>query len=263
MYYQGNELYRYLLEHGLSDQYFWVSGNMWTLLYSNSDGTPVTLCFASKVDREEELTQPPTPEEIRAFRQFCLLAKQAQLPLFSLRFVDDGLHACERFLFKEYQGGEPSQVIPSGQLLAWLREHGLQFQGDSTKKDINDASSSSFHIWQREHMGNSVIATDIDLMRMESGRVDTIYELKRSYLPLEKWKPFENDRANYRAGLFLAQRAGAEYRIVYNVRHTKPEFFDDVSRLKIFCLDQGWPADTLGEYAIEDYFPREKGGETT
>ena len=49
MYYQGNELYRYLLEQGLSDRYFWASGNMWTLLYSNRDGTPVMLCFADCV----------------------------------------------------------------------------------------------------------------------------------------------------------------------------------------------------------------------
>lgn len=260
MYYHGNEIYRYLLEHDLSDRYFWVSGTMWTLLYSNPDGTPVTFCFASRVDGEQELTRPSTPEETRAFRQFCLLAKQAELPLFSLRFVDDGCHACEHFLFREFQGGAPSQVIPSGQLLTWLRERGLMFRGDSTGKDLNDRSSSSFHIWQRENMGNSVIATDLDLMRIENGRVDTIYELKRSYLPLETWRPFEDDRANYRAGLCLARRAGADYRIVYNVRQTKPEFFDDVSRLKIFSLDHGWPAAALGEYAIEDYFPREEGG---
>lgn len=260
MYYQGNELYRYLLEQGLSDRYFWASGNMWTLLYSNRDGTPVMLCFASRVDREEELTRPSTWEEAGAFQKFCLLAKQARLPLFSLRFVDDALHACERFLFKEFQGGVPAHVISSEQLLAWLGEHGLNVQRDAVKKDINDASSSPFHIWQRKHMGGSVIATDLDLMEIETGRINTIYELKRSYLPLETWTPYEADLANYRAGYALARRAGADYRIVYNVRQTRPEFWDDISRLKIFSLDQGWPAAELGNYAIEDYFPQEKGG---
>ena len=261
MYYQGNELYRYLLEHDLGDRYFWVSGNMWTLLYSNLDGTPVTLCFASRVDQEEELTRKPTSEEIRAFQKFCLLAQRAQLPLFSLRFVDDGAHACEFFWFREYRSSDPAQLISSAQLLDWLRKQGLNFQGDCAKKDVNDKVSSSFHLWQRERMGSSVIAADLDLMRMKNGAVDTSYELKLSCLPLEKWTPFGTDRANYRAGCCLARRAGANYRIVYNVRHTKPEFFDDVSRLKIFSLDQGWPPAELGEYGIEDYFPKETGGE--
>ena len=110
-------------------------------------------------------------------------------------------------------------------------------------------------------MGSSVIAIDLDLMRM-TDRVDQIYELKRSYLSLETWQPYERDRANYIAGLMLAQRAGAEYRVVYNVRHTQPEFFDDISRLKIFSLDGGWPPTCLGEYPIEDYFPQERREET-
>ncbi len=262
MYYQGNELYRYLREQGLRDPYFWVAGTMWTLLYSNADGTPVTLCFVSRVDREEELTRPSTPEEKRAFRPLRLLARQAKLPLFSLRFVDDGLHPCDHFYFQAYQSGEPARVITSAQLLAWFAECGLEFQRGPAKKELNKKASSAFHVWQREHLGN-VIVIDFDLLRVQNDRVDTIYELKRSHLSLETWRPFLADKADYLAESRFAQQAGADFRIVYNVRHTEPEFFDDVSRLKVFSLEQGWPAEELGEYAIEDYFPSENGGETT
>ena len=258
MYYQGNGIYQYLLQHDLCGRYFWTSGNLWTLLYANSDGTPAALCFASRVESEEELTMPPTPEETRAFQTFALLARQAELPLFSIRFVGSGDHSCEKFFFREYHGGEPGRLITPGQLLDWLKDQGLNIQSTTTEKEINNCSSSSFHDWQREHMGKSVIAVDLDLMRVGDGRIDALYELKRSWMSLDRWKPFESDRANYLAQLHLAQRAGADFQVVYNVRRTEPELIDDVSQLKIFSLDRGWPADELKECAIEKFFSQEE-----
>lgn len=251
-FYQGNGIYQYLWERELFGRYFWASGNMWTLLYANLDGEPVTLCFASRVDREEELLRPATEEEAQVYRPFRRLAEQAQMPLFTLRFVEDGL-PCRQFHVKLH-GDKLSRLVSSEELLDWLRQTGLRFQGGAAHKQVNDRPSSSFHLWQRIHMGTSIVAADLDLMRMEGERFDTLYELKRSFQSLEAWTPYGADRVNYLAQLQLARRAGAKFQTVYNVRHTKPSFFDDVSRLKIYDMDQGWPGTCLGETAIEDYF---------
>ena len=254
MYYDGNELYRYLVEQNLTDRYFWVSGNMWTLLYSDSDGQPLLLCFVSRADREEDLDQPATVEEIQAFRRFSLLANRSGLPLVSLRFVEGFERPCETFRFKVYRAGTAAERVSSEELLARLKELGLPLQDEAAEKRVNDKVSSSFHQWQRTHMGSRVIATDLDLIRFSEGEIDTLYELKRSYLALDEWNPFRTDRVNYLAGANLARMLGISYRVVYNVRHTKPEFYDDISQLKVYDMNQGWPGECLGQFAVEDYF---------
>ena len=254
MYYTGNELYRYLIEQHLTDRFFWVSEDMWALLYSDAAGQPLLLCFVSRVEYENELDEPAASEEIWAFRRFALLADQADLPLISLRFAAEPGRACRSFRFKQYHADRQACRISPGRLLEIFREFGLSLQGENADKPVNDQASSSFHLWQRAHMGKQVIAVDLDLVRFCGDRVDTLYELKRSRVPLQEWKPFENDRANYMAGAQLARRLGAEYRAVYNVRHTQPEFWDDISRLKVYDMGRGWPGEYLGQFNVEDYF---------
>lgn len=254
MYYNGNELYRYLVEQKLTDRYFWVAGDMWMLLYSDSDGRPILLCFVCRVDCEEELDRPVTAEECRAFRRFRCLADQTGLPLISLRFAEESEHPCKTFRFKAYGEGVPSRRISSAELLKRLKELGLPLRAAEAEKPVNDKPSSSFHLWQRIHMGSRVTATDLDLLRFHGDKVETLYELKRSYKSLDEWEPYPEDRANYRAGACFAGMLGVNYRVVYNVRHTRPEYYDDISRLKVYDMDRGWPGKCLGQFAVEDYF---------
>lgn len=254
MYYTGNEIYRYLIERHLTDCFFWLAEDMWALLYSDAAGKPLLLCFVSRVAYESELDSPATEEEAQAFRRFVLLAKQADLPLISLRFAAEPDRACKSFRFKKYQGGQPASRVSPDRLLEILRELGLPVRGENAGKPVNDQASSSFHMWQRAHMGKQVIAVDLDLVRFCGERVDTLYELKRSWVPLQDWAPFENDKSNYLAVARLAQRLGAEYHAVYNVRHTEPEYWDDISRLKVYDMVRGWPGEFLGQFNVEDYF---------
>ena len=133
MYYGGNEIYKYLTEQGLNGRYFWTAGNMWTMLYSHQDGTPLLLCLISRVDREAELTQPATEEEIWAFRRFRVLARQAELPLLCLRFVEDG-RPCEQFFCREAGSEAPGCILTSDQLLELLGSYGLSLLGKGQKK---------------------------------------------------------------------------------------------------------------------------------
>lgn len=254
MYYTGNEIYRYLIEQHLTDRFFWLAEDMWALLYSDAAGQPLLLCFVSRVKYESELDSPATAEEAQGFRRFALLAKQADLPLISLRFAAEPGRSCKSFRFRKYQGGQPACRVSPEQLLEILREFGLPMKGKSTEKPVNDQASSSFHMWQRAHMGKQVVAVDLDLVRFCGERVDTLYELKRSWLPLQDWAPFENDKSNYLAAAQLARRLGAEYHAVYNVRHTQPEYWDDISRLKVYDMGGGWPGKCLGQFNVEDYF---------
>lgn len=254
MYYSGNELYRYLVEHDLTDRYFWVSGDMWSIMYSDVNGLPLLLCFVCRVDSDEELDRAVTREEAQVFSRLRCLADKTGLPLISLRFAETCEHPCETFRFKVYGEGAPSKRISSAELLNRLKELGLPVQAAVASKQVNDKASSAFHLWQRTHFGNRLIATDLDLIRFCGDAVDTLYELKRSHTKLDKWEPYPEDRFNYRAGAHFARLLGANYRVVYNVRHTRPEYFDDISHLKIYDMSQGWPGKCLGQFAVEDYF---------
>ena len=103
-------------------------------------------------------------------------------------------------------------------------------------KSINDKSSSPYHDWQRFHMGDSVIVSDVDLIRYYAGELQEIIELKRSYIDVESWEPYKRDYKNFILLSKLARKRKLDFFIVYNHR-TKVPFYDDVSKLKIFEFD--------------------------
>ena len=80
-----------------------------------------------------------------------------------------------------------------------------------------------------------------------------IYELKRSFFPLEQWEPYRRDYPNFRLLRRFADLAGMDLRIVYNQR-TKQPFLDDVSCLRLFSFDlaQDRAADE-GIVTLEDF----------
>lgn len=134
------------------------------------------------------------------------------------------------------QGTRMTAIISSKELWKMFQGYGLKMNEMPAQKSINDKSSSPYHDWQRVHMGNSVVVADIDLLRLENGVPTEIIELKRSFIDIEKWEPYQKDYRNFCLIPKLARKRGLDFYIVYNYRRKEP-LLDDVSLLKIFEFD--------------------------
>ena len=95
------------------------------------------------------------------------------------------------------QGTRMTAIISSKELWKMFQGYGLKMNEMPAQKSINDKSSSPYHDWQRVHMGNSVVVADIDLLRLENGVPTEIIELKRSFIDIEKWEPYQKDYRNF------------------------------------------------------------------
>lgn len=228
-YYAGNGVYDFLIKNGYQDSFFWTSGNLWLLVYGDEDNEPKVLTVAS----ENALNVKVTDEERMAVHVAQQIAAGIGVPVNYVRF--DPNKPIERVRYWE-TGMRKIPVISSSDLRGRFSRFGLRMNEKAAGKRINDRSSSPYHEWQRAHMGASVVVSDIDLLRLEEGIPVEIIELKRSYIALEKWKPYPEDHNNFELISKLARKRGLGFYIVYN-RRTKTPFFDDVSRLKIYTFD--------------------------
>ena len=226
----------------------WASGNSWILLYGDTNGNPRLIIFATgnSIRNLDDIGKERLETARSAARE---LAKRASLPFGVIEF-DDRAEEISRVSLN-------NEVVSLDKLKAWFSEFGLADHGDGRHtplKSINDASSSAYHNWQRSALGR-ITVTDIDMLRFDTktGAPASIYELKRSYIPLENWAPFRADYPNYNLLSTLASMAKVEFRVVYNVRHKKPRFFDDVRRLHIFSYSRQTGPSSLSVVSFDDF----------
>lgn len=228
-YYAGNGVYEYLTKCEKKDNFFWTSGTLWLLVYGDENFEPKVLTVAS----ENKLGERTTVEEKNAVHAAQCIVKGTGVPINFIRF--DPEKTMETIQYWE-PGMKDIPEISSEGLKNILMLYGLKMNEVMVHKSINDKSSSPYHDWQRQNMGDSVVAADIDLVRHDKGKPLEIIELKRSYIDIDKWEPYQQDYKNFILISKLAKKRHIDFYIVYNRRIKKP-FFDDVSRLKIFEFD--------------------------
>lgn len=232
-YYIGNGVYRYLAGCKERDNFFWTSGNLWMLVYGDGNFEPRVLTVASA----SRLGQSTSVEEKNAVREARRITEGTDVPVNFIRFDPKKTMATVRYW---EPGMRHIQEISSVSLKERLMAYGLTMNERTAHKSINDRSSSPYHNWQRNNMGDSVVAADIDLVRHDGNNPIEIIELKRSYIAIDKWEPYKQDYRNFILPSKLAEKRNINFYIVYN-RRTKQPFFDDVSRLKIFEFDHRMP----------------------
>lgn len=232
-YYRGNALYRYIHSHHISD-FHYVAGNMWQLVYGNHLCQPQLLILAIGATHRH-YHHPFLEEEIEAFQLLKKLSEASGVPLKILKFNADASNIETLILFNDIH--EKGYIISLRQLSVVFAKYGLPVSNSSTVKYLNDKTSSAFHKWQRECLGKKLTVSDIDLWRTkDEATIECIFELKRSYIPIDRWKPFRDDYQNFRLLSKLANMAGIDFKIAYNNRYKKP-FKDDVSKIKVFKVD--------------------------
>lgn len=228
-YYVENGIYNYLIECDHQDDFYWTSGNMWLLVYGNEDFEPKVVTVVS----ENMLSSNITDSEKRAVKVARKITEGTDIPINFIRFSPN-----KRMETVQYweTGMKNLPEITSDDLKNRFMAYGLKMNHLRANKPINDKSSSPYHDWQRQNLGNSVIVTDIDLIRLDGDIPCEVLELKRSYISMETWKPYVQDYNNFLLLSKLSEKRQLDFFIIYNHRTKKP-FYDDISRLKVFEFD--------------------------
>lgn len=251
-YYQTNAIYEYIEKNKLPG-YTLAKENIWLMVYGDPESIPRLLLVISAVPEERYENMDITPRERGVMELAARFAGKTRLEYRVVRYCQDW--PLDKVQYMEY----PSRhaVIGINALKHLFERNGVKGDplpgGDETSKELNDRPASAFHIWQRKNLGN-ITASDIDLIAWKNRKPARIYELKRSYIALEKWQPYAQDFANFRLIARFAKKIGADFQIVYN-RRTKNPYFDDIRRLKRFAF---FPEEGRAEYidtiALGDFF---------
>jgi hypothetical protein len=177
------------------------------------------------------------------------------LPVAMLKY-DPGTQPLKDVMFITSPKSHKGKRIKIENLLGVFEEYGLNVSSSVSSKIINDAPSSTYHQWQKEFLGDGIIATDIDLIKNPFDNENRkLFELKRSCKALKTWTPYPDDFNNY---LMLANLLpdGEKLTVVYNV-YTKPksgERIDDISTVKIYSFEKhSEEFDLVGYQAIDDF----------
>lgn len=242
-YYKGNAIYTELEKQG-DIPFVWTSENSWILLYGDSTAN-VKLIAAVQGQSINNADSKTLSRIIDTQIKASELAETARIPFITIEFDDEA----EVIDSAKVDG----RAISLGELKNRFHKAGLPVTGGSTSKAINKAASSAYHEWQRTNLG-AIKVSDIDLMRLDSkkNKVKEIYELKRSYIALEKWRPYPADFPNFDVIEYLISRVDVRFTILYNVRSTSP-FHDDPSRVALFSYSHKGGPKSLGILSFDAF----------
>ena len=240
-YYRTNAIYESLCKEE-GHRFFWVSGNAWMLLYGSSDAEVKAIVFVSG------RSWKPRGDIISLIES---ISHNSGVPLLFVNF-DDSAKEIEGVEFRKI--GQDFTSLSLEELRDEFSSVGLPVKGGMCGKCVNDSTSSAYHKWQRENLGSSITVSDIDLIRVgENGDPIEAIELKRSFFPLNRWRPYPDDFPNFNVVLSLCEKAEMRFTIAYNVRETKPSFFDDPSRISIFSYPRRNYPIMVGEVSLQEF----------
>ena len=232
MYYKGNGIYEELLKNNIQ-QYKFVTGNEWQLVYGNADCEPQLLVYLFGKNKNNYDTKLNN-KEIKRINFYTYLSSQTAIPYLIIKFRIDIVEVEEVLVSTD---GHHFITKNMTELMSLFASHKLPISNSTTQKYLNDKTSSAYHKWQRNSLGRDLKVSDIDLYKVDTNNLPTtIYELKRSYYSLDKWIPFKEDYTNFKLLSKLCNKCNLNLQIIYNVRHKSP-FFDDVSKLKLFSVN--------------------------
>lgn len=232
MYYKTNAIYKYI-ENNKLNNYEFCSSNLWQLVYADRYCIPRLMVVVSGV-KYPEITKKLSEKELVAYTRMQQLSDISNINVKFIRFAIDQNQVDSVYL---YESNNFIQISMSD-LKMLYGSYGLPISKTSTDKYLNDKTSSAYHNWQRNCLGKDLKISDIDLLKVNSynNKIDTIYELKRSIIPIEKWNPYPEDYNNFKVLANLVKGSGVSLKIAYNVRRKNP-WEDDISEIKVFDLN--------------------------
>lgn len=249
-YYTTNAMYEYL-EDNCVPGFLFARKNKWLLVYGTAASEPKLILVVSAVSQEKIDKAVLGKHEAEIVDAALQLSIKSELNAYVMRYCKDDDIIDTIQLINPSKRKYVNTFIDS--LRNLFEDNGLQMSKASSAKSVNDRTSSPFHEWQRKNMGKDITVSDIDLIRLKKGKPQRIYELKRSFIPLSSWSPYNDDFPNYKLLANLADMADMDFQIVYN-RRDKDPFFDDISKLKRFTFSaEEEQATCLDTISLEDF----------
>lgn len=227
MNYNGNKIYDYITENELQD-YFYLAGSHWMLIYGNNAGIPKVFAYVNMVDN---LNLPPSRDEKGIMRTCSMISGQLNLPFVWIRYANNSSNV--QFL---RQGDNKLYTLSYDNLRDCFETYGVVESG-TPKKTVNQYTSSIYHDWQRNNLGR-ITVTDIDLIKFYGNQIESIIELKRSKQSLEYWNPYTNDYPNFALTINTIVLSGKHipFYLYYNLLRDgiAGQRIEDLSKIKCF-----------------------------
>lgn len=212
-FYEGNALLDYVSKEGESN-FIVPSSGIWHLVYSDDHYRPIWQFHVADLRRSS-------------------IGKLLGLPRFpGINGLDLAFDSAGKFSAREWPE-EKWREFNSESLYEYFYGLGLVTAKNITTKRFNSASSSVYHIWQ---MNNKFIGgvTDIDLYRIDENRdVVELFEIKRSKISLEMWRPYVEDRGGYEILHNLAKMCNVDLTILYYEFDREKEI-ENINEIQIF-----------------------------
>lgn len=247
-YYNGNAIYNYIKENKLQNFEYQI-GDIWQLVYGDKDSQPKLLMVVSAKKSEETLSVLSFKEN-QAYSRMLELSKSSGLPLLFMRFNKESTDLNEFYIFNQ-DGSWQQQSATEFKVL--LSTYELPINFNVTDKSINSEISSNYQEWQRNNLGNNIKVIDLDLFKLDDNKkISAIYELKRSFIKIEIWKPFPNDFNNFKMLFNLGNACNIPVFIAYN---EKPKFKEeDISKILVLQIIDATPSFSQRFYLNQNVF---------
>lgn len=246
-YYKSNAIYEKLSK--IDNNFVWVSGNAWLLVYGNRKDLEAKTIMI--VQGKSWSVKESVIETIRN------IGDKINIPVCRVVFDDTPNSHIENIDF--YKGlDNEKEVYSLTDLKNYLISTGLDIVAGKCDKYLNDKTSSAYHKWQRSTLGNRIIVSDLDLIRVNTeNNPSEIIELKRSTMALNLWHPYKEDYINFNLVESLTENLKIPLNIIYNRmekdRETKIVTKDLADKLSIFSYKKNTPKVEKISYDFEDF----------
>lgn len=253
-YYVGNAFYDYIDKK--FDNFVYAKENIWLLVYGNKKCEPKVIIVLSALSKEQYECEEYSKEENDIIFYASQISQKSGIPWIYVSFVKDETVLTKTKINCPSLGYKFKELTPD-ELADVYRGFGLFIVNQQSAKTINKQYSNVYQKWQMT-IGYGLTGSDIDLMKLKGNIIQSVYELKRSFISIEKWAPYPADFHNFILLSKLFNLCGIKFYIVYNHRQEKP-FFDDISKIKVYKIDarEKYFYSLEGIFSTEEFFKRD------
>lgn len=233
--YSTNAIYEHLkVQTNLLNKYLYIQEGNWILIYGNENTQPKLFLVVTRI--KGTLDQPLTEFESIALQ---LLSGQPT-PVRLLRFNEANFS--DQVAISLNEENNSAVIIKTRNLYSQLfQPFDISADAGIATKAVNDATSSTFHDWQRSFLSGRITVSDVDLIQYNNEyKIEKIFELKRSYLSLATWRPYPADYSNF----ILLRRAFApqiSIIILYNYYSRNLPRIEDISVVRAYLVENDRP----------------------
>jgi hypothetical protein len=227
-FYKGNAIYN-LIESTHSFRF--TNENLWIVVYGNREAEPKVLILLSGYSNNDYESNTLTTKESEMLIYTKQISNKSKVPFLYVRYNYDS----KKLYSLKIMVSDKINTVTMEEFVKILVGYGIQKNNRGSYKPINSKASNIYHLWQ-VNCGLDIITSDIDLMRVNSNLdITDVFELKRSFISIDKWEPFSNDYNNFILLSKLFNPCKIRFYLLFN-QYYKAPYFDDINKLKVFKL---------------------------